>query len=162
MTPNRHASRAVLTIAGVVALSLASATSAAAAITGGLTPSTAQPGDRVTLTAQGPAGQTQTVYLISAPDFERQIARFGHQVCNASGQSPLGSFSWNGDIGSLTFTVPNVRAGRYYFQVQVRNVSPACWRIGGQSEELVLTVLPEPALVTRPAPHRSIHLRRSS
>jgi hypothetical protein len=94
----------------------------------------------VTLTAQGPVGQTQSVYLISAADFEKQIARFGRQVCNSSGQVRLGIFSWTGEIGSLTFTVPDVGAGRYYLQVQVRNVSPDCWRIGGPSDALVLTV----------------------
>jgi hypothetical protein len=141
MPSNRHAFRAVLTLAGVVALSLANSTPAAAAIIGSLTASEAQPGDRVTLEAQGPAGETQTVYLISTSDFEKQIARFGRQVCNTPGQFALGSFTWNGDIGSLTFTVPSVGPGRYYFQVQVRNTPQNCWRIGGQSGPLVLTAL---------------------
>jgi hypothetical protein len=141
MPSNRHAVRAVLTLAGVVALSLANSKPAAAAIIGSLTPTEAQPGERVTLMAQGPAGETQTVYLINTSDFEGQIARFGRQVCNTAGQFALGSFTWNGDIGSLTFTVPNVGAGRYYFQVQVRNTSQNCWRIGGQGGPLVLTVV---------------------
>jgi len=141
MCLNRHAFRAVLSLAGAVALSLASTTSAAAAIVGSLTPDEAQPGDRVTLTTQGLAGQTQIVYLISTADFEKQIARFGRQVCNTARQSALGSFTWSGETGSLTFTVPDLEAGQYYFQVHVRNVSPDCWRIGGQSGPLMLTVL---------------------
>src|SRR5713101_7797493 len=76
MPLNRHAFRAALTLAGVVTLSLASTTSAAAAIVGSLSASEAQPGDRVTLQAQGPVGQTETAYLISTSAFERQIARF--------------------------------------------------------------------------------------
>jgi hypothetical protein len=128
-------------LACVVALSVCGAASAAAAIDGGFTVSQSQPGDRVTLSAQGPAGQTETVYLISTADFEGQIARSGRQVCKTPGQYALGSFTWKGGIGSLTFTVPNVPAGRYYLQVKVRNVSPDCWRIGGQTGPLVLTVI---------------------
>jgi hypothetical protein len=141
MPPNRQVLRAALTLSGAVALILATATSAAAAIIGTVAPAEAHPGDRVTLTVQGPAGQTQTVYLISTADFEKQIARLGRQVCNTAGQSSLGSFSWSGETGSLTFTVPKVPPGHYYVQVQVRNVSPDCWRIGGQSDALLLTVL---------------------
>ena len=117
MPPNRHASRAVLALAGVVALSIVSAIPAAAAIIGSLTAIEAKPGDRVTLTAQGFAGQTETVYLISTSDFERQIARFGRQVCNTSSQFALGSLTWSGDTSSLTFTVPDVEPGLYYFGV---------------------------------------------
>ena len=152
MAPNRQARTTILALAGAVTLSLASAISVAAAITGNLTPSQAQPGDRVTLTAQGPAGQTETVYLISTSDFESQVARFGRQVCNTSGQSAIGSFTWSGETGSMTFTVPNVGAGQYYFQVRVRNVSPDCWRLGGQSGALVLTVLAAPANQEAPGP----------
>jgi len=141
MPPNRHASRAVLALAGVVALSIASSIPAAAAIIGSLTAIEAKPGERVTLTAQGFVGQTETVYLISTSDFERQIARFGRQVCNTSGQFALGSLTWSADTGSLTFTVPDVEPGLYYFQVRVRNTSPDCGRIGGGSGPLGLTVL---------------------
>jgi hypothetical protein len=90
MASNRQATRAVLALGGAVTLSLGSAISAAAAIIGSVTPSEARPGDRVTLTVQGFASQTQTVYLISTSDFERQIARFGRQVCNTAGQTALG------------------------------------------------------------------------
>jgi len=131
----------VLALAGAITLSLASAISAAAAIIGSLTPSEAQPGHRVTLTVQGFAGQTQTVYLISTSDFEGQIARFGRQVFKTSGQSAIGSFTWSGETGSLTFTVPDVAAGQYYFQVHVPKISPDCGRIGGPSGPLVLTVI---------------------
>jgi hypothetical protein len=141
MSPNRLAFRAVLTLTGIVALSLASATPVAAAIVGSLTSTQARPGDQVTLTAQSLAGQTQTVYLISTADFEGQIARFGRQVCNTAGQFALGSFTWGAETGSLTFTVPDVAGGEYYFQVHVPNTSPDCWRIGGGSGPLVLTVL---------------------
>ncbi len=150
MASNRQAARAVLTLAGAVTLSLASAIPAAAAIQGSLTASEARPGDLLTLTAQGSAGQTQTVYLISTPDFEAQIARFGRQVCNTSAQHALGSLTWSGGAGSLTFTVPNVGPGRYYFQVQVRGASPDCWRIGGQGEALMLTVLAKNGAVDVP------------
>jgi hypothetical protein len=141
MPSNRQVFRAVLTLAGVVALSLGSAISAAAAIAGTLTAYEALPGDEVTLTAQGPVGQTETVYLISTSDFEGQIARFGHQVCKTAGQHALGSLAWNGGTGSLTFRVPNIEPNSYYFQVQVHHASPDCWRIAAQSGPLVLTVL---------------------
>jgi hypothetical protein len=141
MPPNRHAFRATLVIAGAVALSVFWARPAAAAIIGSITPSEAQPGDRVTLMAQGPAGQTQTVYLIGIADFERQIARYGHQVCSTPGQYPIGSITWKGPAGSLAFNVPRVAGGRYYLQVKVRNVSPDCWRIASQGEAVVLTVI---------------------
>jgi len=141
MASNRQAKRAVLALGGAVTLSLGSAISVAAAIIGSVTPSEARPGDRVTLTVQGFAGQTQTVYLISTSDFERQIARFGRQVCNTAGQTALGSFTWSGDTGSLTFTVPDVAAGQFYFQVHVPKISPDCGRIGGASGPLPLTVL---------------------
>jgi hypothetical protein len=141
MPPNRHSFRATLVLAGAVALSIFWANPAAAAIIGSITPSEAQPGDRVTLMAEGPAGQTQTVYLISIADFERQIAGYGHEVCNTPGQYPIGSITWKGPAGSLTFTVPRVAGGRYYLQVKVRNVSPDCWRIASQGEAVVLTVI---------------------
>ena len=152
MPLNRRTFRAVLTLVSVVALSLASTTSVAAAIVGSLTASEVQPGDRVTLTVQGPAGDTETVYLIRPADFEKQVARFGHQVCNTSGQHALGSFTWNIATGSLTFTVPNVAAGRYYFQVLIRGASPDCWRIGGQGESFGLTVLAGAASTEVPNP----------
>jgi hypothetical protein len=154
MSANRQALRSILALAGVIVVSLGRATAAVAAIDGGFTISQAQPGDRVTLTAQGPAGQTETVYMISTVDLDRQIARFGRQVCNTSGQYALGSFTWKGGIGSLTFTVPDAAAGRYYLQVKVREVSPDCWRIGSQGEPLVLTVLAATGAndVPRPAP----------
>jgi hypothetical protein len=98
MPSNRHVTRAVLTFTCVLALSLGRATAAAAAINGSFTLTEGQPGDRVTLTAQGPAGQTQTVYLISTSDLDRQIARFGHQVCGTSGQYAIGSFTWKGAL----------------------------------------------------------------
>jgi hypothetical protein len=138
---NRHLTKVFLTLVSALALSLGRATTAAAAIDGSFTIAQGQPGDRVTLTAQGPAGQTQTVYLISISEFDRQVAGSAHQVCGTSGQHALGPFTWKGSLGSLTFTIPNVPAGRYYFQVQVRNVSPDCWRIGSQSGPLVLTVI---------------------
>jgi hypothetical protein len=102
MSANRQALRSLLALACVIVVSLGRATAAVAAIDGGFTVSQAQPGDRVTLTAQGPAGQTESVYMISTADLERQIARFGRQVCNTSGPYALGSFTWNGGIGSLT------------------------------------------------------------
>jgi hypothetical protein len=153
MPTNRHALRATLTFAGIVALSILGAVSVAAAIGGSLSQTQARPGDRVTLTAAyGPAGKTQTVYLISTLDLDRQIARFGHQVCNTSGQHALGTFRWDGGTGSMTFTVPNVGAGLYNFQVQVRDVSPDCWRIASQGEALVLTVIARTGAAEVPGP----------
>jgi hypothetical protein len=151
MPSNRQIYRAVLTLAGVLALSLGGAISAAAAIAGTLTAYEAPPGDEVTLTAQGPVGQTETVYLISTSDFEGQIARFGHQACKTAGQYALGSLAWNGGTGSLTFRVPNVGPSSYYFQVQVRHASPDCWRVAGQSGPLVLTVLAGPGSTDVPS-----------
>jgi hypothetical protein len=132
----------------------------AAAIEGAISPSEGRPGDRVTLQTgdaatpnSGPVGQTTMVFLISASDLGKQVAKFGHQVCGTSGQHDLGFFTWKGSVGTLTFGIPDVPSGQYFFQVQVRNVSPDCWSIGKTADwPLVLKVTGSAATTPGSAP----------
>lgn len=132
------------------ALSFALAIPALAAIEAGLSTSVAQPGARVTLTTQDNGHLTaysdlvahgpEPVYIVSTTDFEKEIARYGSQRCGAPEQRFLGKLTWVGDTGSLSFSVPDVPKGDYYFELTVPYASPQCWRIGGPSGALVLTI----------------------
>jgi hypothetical protein len=132
------------------ALALALAIRALAAIEAGLSTSVAQPGVRVTLTTQDNGHLTaysdlvsngpEPVYIVSTTDFEKEIARYGSQRCGAPEQRYLGKLTWVGDTGSLSFSVPHVPNGDYYFELTVPYASPQCWRIGGPSGALVLTI----------------------
>jgi hypothetical protein len=149
MAVNRRLAGALVALSSVGAINVGLATPVAAAIEGAISPSEGRPGDRVTLQTgdaatpnSGPVGQTKTVFLISASDLDRQIAKFGHQVCGTSGQHDLGFFTWKGSVGTLTFRIPDVPSGQYFFQVQVRNVSPDCWSIGKTADgPLILMVI---------------------
>jgi hypothetical protein len=132
------------------ALSFVLAIPALAAIEAGLSTSVAQPGVRVTLATQDNGHSTaysdlvaygpEPVYIVSTRDFEKEIARYGSQRCGAPEQRYLGKLTWVGDTGSLSFSVPNVPKGDYYFELTVPYASPQCWRIGGPSGPLVLTI----------------------
>ncbi len=133
-----------------VALSFVLSIAALAAIEAGLSTSVAQPGVRVTLTTQDNGHLTaygdlvtygpDPVYIVSTTDFEKEIARSGSQLCGAPEQHYLGKLTWVGDTGSLSFSVPDVPKGDYYFELIVPYASPQCWRIGGPSGPLVLTI----------------------
>ncbi len=88
------------------------------------------------LAANGP----QPVYLVGTSDFAKEIARYGGQRCGAPEQRYLGNLTWEGGTGSLSFRVPNVPKGDYFFELTVPHSSPSCWRIGAPSGPLVLTV----------------------
>jgi hypothetical protein len=127
------------------ALSFALTIPAVAAVEAGLSTSVAQPGVRVTLTTQDNGHLTaysdlvtygpEPVYMVSTTDFAKEIAR-----CGAPEPRYLGKLTWVGDTGSLSFSVPNVPKGDYYFELTVPYASPQCWRIGGPSGPLVLTI----------------------
>ncbi len=131
-------------------LSVARAIPALAAIEAGLPTSEAQPGVRVTLITQDngyltaysdlAASGPEPVYLVSTADFAKEIARYGSQRCGAPEQRYLGKLTWVGDTGSLSFRVPDVPKGDYYFELTVPYASPQCWRTGAPSGPLVLTI----------------------
>jgi len=120
-----------------VALSLIFAPSTLAAVWATLSQATGQPGDAILLTteqwvAAGP------VYLVSTGDFQAEIAKFGGQVCGAAEQHNLGKLTRRGDTGHLSFRVPDVPPGDYYFELQVQT---QCWRVGAsRGGPLVLSV----------------------
>jgi len=120
-----------------VALSLIFAPSTLAAVWATLSQATGQPGDAILLTteqwvAAGP------VYLVSTGDFQAEIAKFGGQVCGAAEQHNLGKLTRRGDTGHLSFRVPDVAPGDYYFELQVQT---QCWRVGAsRGGPLVLSV----------------------
>ena len=81
------------------------------------------------LRAAAPNGRLP-LYFISTDAFARMLAKYGGINCSADGQVLLGYVSWSGDIGTLTFAIPNVPPGTYYFEVEVSGTSPSCWRVG--------------------------------
>jgi hypothetical protein len=162
-------------VKGICALSLAAALtitlapSTLAAVSATLSPTAGQPGDAMTLTttewvSAGP------VYLVSAGDFQAEIIKFGGQVCGVPGQHYLGKLTQIGDTGYLSFRLPDVPAGDYYFELRVQTSGSAlsagttqCWRVGASGGgPLVLsvtnhTIVPAPstrvaAAAQRPQP----------
>ena len=152
-----------------VALTVKFSPSALAAVLATLSQTTGQPGDAITLTttqwvSAGP------VYLVSTRDFQTEIAKFGGQVCGAPGQHYLGKLTQIGDTGHLSFRLPDVPAGDYYFQLHVQTSGSAlsagitqCWRVGASGGgPLILsvtnhTIVPAPstrvaAAAQRPQP----------
>ena len=53
------------------------------------------------------------VYLVSAGDFQAELAKFGGQVCGAPEQHYLGKLTQIGDTGHLSFRLPDVPPGDY-------------------------------------------------
>jgi len=132
------------------ALFVALAVPASAAIDATLSPSEGHPGELIVLTTDNQgnpfvyanleANGPQPVYLVGSADFEKEIARYGGQRCVAPEQRYLGKLTWANGTGSLSFPIPDVPNGDYYFEFTVPNASPPCWRMGGPSGSLVLTV----------------------
>ena len=129
------------------ALTITLAPSALAAVSATLSQTTGQPGDAMTLTTRewvsaGP------VYLVSASDFQAEIAKFGGQVCGAPEQHYLGKLTQRGNSGYLSFRLPDVPPGDYYFELRVQTGGSAlsagttqCWRVGAAGlGPLVLSV----------------------
>ena len=153
--PGRCTAKLVHGVVGLgfaAGLTFALSAPALAAVSATLSPTTATPGDIVTLTTQewvsaGP------VYLVSAHDFETEIARFGGQVCGAPEQRYLGRLTERSDTGSLSFRLPDVPKGDFYFELQVQK---GCWRVAAsEGGPLVLTVADHPparALAPQGAP----------
>lgn len=133
-----------------VGLLLAVAVPALAAIDATLSTPAARPWDLVVLSTDDhsnayaygdlAANGPESVYLVSTSDFAKEIARYGFQRCPAPEQRYLGKLTWSGDSGTLSFRVPNVPRGDYYFELLVPYSSPQCWRIGASSGPLVLAV----------------------
>jgi hypothetical protein len=133
-----------------VGLLVAAAAPALAAIDATLSTTAARPGESVVLASDDhghpyaygdlAASGPESVYLVSASDLDKEIARYGFQRCPAPEQHYLGKLTWVGDSGTLSFKVPNVSSGDYYFELLVPYSSPQCWRVGGGSGPLVLAV----------------------
>ncbi len=119
-----------------VALTVTVAQSALAAVSATLSQTTGQPGDAMTLTTTEWVG-AGPVYLVSAGDFQAEVAKFGGQVCGAPEQHYLGKLTQIGDTGYLSFRLPDVPPGDYYFELRVKTGASAlsagttqCWRVG--------------------------------
>ncbi len=165
MSPNRHPAvvREICALAIAITSAIILAKPVVAAIDATVSPTDGRAGDDITF-ATGHSGSPQadsslegktgSLYLISTSDFERQVARFGYQVCGSQGAHPLGSLSWKAGVGTLTFRIPEVSGGRYYFQIEVGNARPSCWRVGGAGGSLILTVI-GPAEPAGPGPDES-------
>ncbi len=137
-------SKPAAALALAAALVLILAVPALAAIAATLSSSDGHPGELIVLTTDNQGNRSvyanleangpQPVYLVGTADFEKEIARYGVQRCGAPEQRDLGKLSWADGTGSLSFRVPDVPNGDYYFQFTVPNSSPSCWRIGGHSD----------------------------
>ena len=130
-----------------VALSLIFAPSTLAAVWATLSQATGQPGDAILLTTEqwvsaGP------VYLVSTGDFHAEIAKFGGQVCGAAEQHYLGKLTRMGDTGHLSFRVPDVSPGDYYFELQVQT---QCWRVGASGGGPLVLSVTNNAIVPAPS-----------
>jgi hypothetical protein len=133
----------MVALAFAISFTIAVSIMALAAVDAKLSSSQARPGDPVVLTTinGGPSDNgPQPVYLVSVADFEKEIAKYGGQRCGAPEQRYLGRLTWLGEVGSLSFIVPSVPNGDYYFELTVPTSSPSCWRIGSSSGPLLLTV----------------------
>jgi hypothetical protein len=129
---------------------VALAVPALAAIGATLSSSEGRPGDLIVLTTDNHGNPyvygglefngPQPVYLVGTADFEKEVARYGVQRCGAPEQRSLGKLAWANGTGSLSFPIPNVPNGDYYFELIVPNASPSCWRIGSGSGPLLLSV----------------------
>lgn len=142
-------------ILAAVALTIALAPPALAAVSATLSHTTGQPGDATTLTttkwvSAGP------VYLVSAGDYEAEIAKAGGLVCGAPEQHYLGKLTQIGDAGYVSFRLPDVPAGDYYFLLQVQTRGSAlsagttqCWRVGASGGgPLVLSIANQTSVPT--------------
>lgn len=143
-----------LGLAGLLAIVLA--IPANAAIFAMLSSPYGRPGDEIVLTTDdfGNHGAyrdlathaPQPLYLIGLTDYSQMLAHYGQHVCGTPGQTRLGLLRWHGDVGSATFTIPDVPKGDYFFLINVdANAQPPCWRMGGSGGPLTLTVGDQPA-----------------
>ena len=134
------------------ALTVTLAPSALAAISATLSQTTGQPGDAMTLTTTAWVSEG-SVYLVSAGDFQAEIAKVGGRVCGAPEQHYLGKLAQRGNSGHLSFRLPDVPPGDHYFELRVQT---QCWRVGATGlGPLVLSVTSQaiaPAPSTRVAP----------
>jgi hypothetical protein len=140
--PKRHGAAFRISIACslAAAVSLVAGVPVLAAIVATLSASQANPGELVVLTTDnlGQGGLydalasegRQPVYLASTIEVNNEVADHGGLVCGASKQHYLGRLTWSGDVGSLSFRVPDVPKGDYYFLIAVRR---GCWRMGPPS-----------------------------
>src|SRR5262249_3224485 len=88
------------------------------------------------------------VYSVTAGDYEAEIAKAGGLVCGAPEQHYLGKLTRIGDTGYLSFHLPEMPAGGYYFLLRVQTrgaafsvVTTQCWRVDASGGgPLVLSV----------------------
>lgn len=122
-----------------VGLSLALTIPALAAIDASLSSAVARPGDLVTLTTHSATPNAYAdlardgphrVYLVGAADLDKAVARDGFLRCGAPEFRYLGRMTWTDGTGSMSFRVPNVPKGEYYFGFAPTESATQCWRIG--------------------------------
>jgi len=112
---------------------------ALAAIEARLSSSVARPGDLLTLTTESADPNAyadlardghQSVYLIGAADLFKAAERDGFLRCDARELRYLGRMTWKDGTGSISFRVPDVPKGEYYFGFAPAESATQCWRIG--------------------------------
>lgn len=137
-----------LALVCALALLAVAADPAIAAIQGTLTPATATPGDWVELTTDaGPIDPNVYQSMAAEGPLAAYLQRADPASPGNSCDTPIGTMSWAGGIGSLRFQVPDVPAGAYWVLVLTQG---ACERFGTGTELLTLTVRPHAA--TGPSP----------
>jgi hypothetical protein len=136
-------------LAVAAALLLVHVLPVSAAIEATLSSSQSRPGDLIVLTtenhgignlyeglaAEGPL----LIYLARKANIDNEVNR-GVLLCGALEWRLLGKLTWVSATGSLSFTVPNVPDGDYYFMFRWTESSRSCSRMGGRYGALVLTV----------------------
>jgi len=147
-------------LAVAAALLLAHELPASAAIEATLSSSEGRPGELIVLTTENhgianlyeslASAGPHLIYLASKANFDREVAR-GIMPCGAPDRRSLGKLSWNSGTGSLSFRVPNVPNGDYYFIMTQAESSRSCWRIGAPAAPfgpVVFTVKGSAAVVS--------------
>jgi hypothetical protein len=149
MSSGRPSAQASL-LAAVCALALlaAAAGPVVAAILGTLNPAMAAPGDWVELTTDaGPIDPNVYQSMAAEGPVAVYLQRADPASLGNSCDTPIGTMTWAGGVGSLRFQVPEVPGGPYWVLVLTQG---ACERFGTRTDLLTLTVRPTTAM--RPSP----------
>jgi hypothetical protein len=101
--------------------------------------------------ASGPPGQTVTLQTIGVTGAYDALISSGSTsiflvdpgitvaaVCDSVRVHEVGSLTWTGGVGRLTFSIPALPAGSYSFRALVP--ASGCWIIGGDTAPLALRI----------------------
>jgi len=163
LTRGRRAARRFAgSLSLAVLLVIALAVPAYAAILATLSSPYGRPGDEIVLTTSDfgnhnaysdlASNAPQPMYLIGLADYDRMLAQYGQHTCGIRGQTRLGLLKWKDDVGSLTFTIPDLAKGDYFFLIDVDGGAyPSCWRMGGAVGNGALTLTVGDQAASRPS-----------